>query len=242
MATAILVSVLFLVWVEVIPVWNPISTPMELFYSQRDVYINVTISSTEPEFAERSPVTIHAFGSIGVRSVGDSGFADASVLKNVLMVCAAFSGAYPFLNGQVITDINPQPNGGVCLSITNTPPREHLAMSFGPGAYLTTEDQTVEWLSPTESIPSIIILYNGTISIDGVVRNTISQSYPEKKLQIESLNTIQSTKLYLKSPVEGMTGVVLGLVQAIPWAISKRKQSDSKSPKRSSQNRAKSRR
>lgn|GEM_PF-4896975 len=244
-ATIILVSVLFAVWVEVIPVWTPISIPMDLFYSSRDIFIHATVSSREPEFAERVPVTVHAFGSIGVRSVGSNGFANVSVLKNVLTVCVVFSGAYQVVGDKILTNFNPEPSAGSCLGITITRPRESYNltewMEFGPGAFLVSDDQTIEWLSPTtQSVPSIIITYNGTLSIDGVLRNTISESYPDKSLQIEPNLTLQSDKAYLKDSVVGIIVVVLGLIQAIPWAIRKRKQRALKSPKRPS--RAKSRR
>lgn len=228
--------------------WTSISTPVDLYYSRRDIFIHATVSSKEPEFTERVPVTVHAFGSIGVRSVGSNGFANASVLRNVLTVCVVFSGAYEVVGDKILTNFNSEPSAGSCLGITSTRPHESYNMTsewmeFGPGAFLVNNDQTIEWLSPTtQSVPSIIIVYNGILLIDGVPRNTISESYPDKSLQIEPNLTVQSEKTYLKDSVGGIIGVVLGLIQAIPWVISKRKQRDSKSPKRPSRHRDKSRR
>lgn len=247
MATVVLVSVLFLVWVEYIPVWTPVSTSMDLFYSSRDVFIHATVSSTEPEFTERVPVTVHAFGSVGVQSVGWNGFANASVLKKILVVCVLFSGADDVVAGKILTNFNPEPSAGPCLSVTSTRPPESYNltewMAFGPGAYLGADSQTIEWQNPLpESVPSILIWYNGTLLIDGVVRNTVSESYPDKSLQIEPNLTVQSDKAYLKDSVAGIIVVVLGLIQAIPWAISKRKKRAPKPIKRPSRHRDKSRR
>jgi hypothetical protein len=242
-ATVILVALLFLVWIEVIPVWKPLSTPLELRDPIRDVYIQAIVSTTDPAFAAGVPVTVQAVGSIGTAAAGGSGFENVSVLKTIVTVCLAFSDAHTVRNGQVIMNPARQPtDGAVCLTITNVKPKEHLSSLFGPGAYLAADSATIEWLKPTESIPSMMIYYWGFVRINGVARESTSYSDPTQTVHVEPSSANQTDKTILKSPVEGMVGLVITLLQAIPWAINKRKQPNTKSAKQPSRHRAKSRR
>jgi hypothetical protein len=184
---------------EAIPVWTPVSTQLELLDPNREVYITANVSTTEPELAARVPVTVYAVGSIGTASAGGSTLANVSVLKNIATVCLSFSGAHTVLNGQVIVYPTPQPNdGAVCLGITNIKPKEHLSATFGPGEYLGAGSQTIEWLDPTDSTPSIVIWYWTPALVNGVLRRTNTYSDPTQKLTIEPSSTLESTKRDIK--------------------------------------------
>jgi hypothetical protein len=234
-------------------VWVPASTPLELVNLDRDVYVKATLSTTEPEFATRTPIALHAVGSIGTKSVGGTGFEkNASALKDILTVCLTFSGAHSVVGNQVITNAPAQPtDGAVCLGITNTKPKEDLLWEFGQaGAYLAADTSTIEWLNPTESVPSIVIVYWGVVVINGVPQMTSNYRDPKQSVQVESDATVKSNKVFLKSSVIEIAGVGLGVLNAILLGISKLKQPKSKReskpkvklPKRPSQARAKSRR
>ena len=77
---------------------------MDLLYQDKKIFIHGTVSSTEPEFAERVPVTVHAVGSIGAG------------LDKVWLICLCFSGAYRLENGQVATTINQTPFAGAWIN------------------------------------------------------------------------------------------------------------------------------
>lgn len=194
--------------------WKPFSTPLELFDRARDVYIKANVSTVEPELATRVPVTIHAVGSIGTASAGGTGMENVSVLKNILTVCLSFSGAHTVLNGQVIMNNPPQPSdGAVCLGKTDIKPKESLSAIFGPGAYLAADSQTIEWLNPTESIPSIVIYYWGSVPINGILRTINSYSDPTQSLQIEPYSTLESEKTGNKVLATEVAFLSLTLIQ-----------------------------
>jgi len=213
---------------EIVSVWKAKSQSFDLHYIGKDVFIHVTVSSTQPIFADGTKVTIHAFGSIGTRSVR-SAFDNVGVLyANIADVCVLFSGAYQVVGDQVILDPNPEPRAGACLLITNTRPSESYNltdwMQFGPGAFLSANDQTIQWSSPIESVPSILIKYWGFLMIDGVLRNSISEDYPSKSVLVESHSALDLAKTEMKGFVLAAIGSIFTLVLYLAPAITKLRQ------------------
>jgi hypothetical protein len=210
-------SVLLLVYSEAIPLWKPVERyELDLLFLEKDIFIHATVSSTEPEFADRVPITTHAYGSIGNES-------------NIFIICLCFSGAYFIVNNQVETNINKQPFAGVLLNITHTRPNENLMETFEPGAYLAGIDQTIEWLSPTESVPYIIITYTTFTPLNGLLQQDFaSQGYPAKSLHIESYSMIESEKTSLKSNATDIGIVGLALAEFGLYVIPKRQQREPK--------------
>lgn len=216
---------------EAVPILKPASPiPVELLDTDRDVYIQGTISTTAPEFATEVPVTVYAVGSIGTRSVGGTGYEkNASALKEILTVCLAFSGAHSVVGNRVITNTPRQPtDGAVCLVITSIKPKEDLRTQFGSaGAYLAAHTSTIEWLSPIESVPSILIVYWDPVLINGVVKSTNTYTDPTQKIPIEPYSAIESqkdgTKILATEVAFFSFALIQGFIQ-VALSISKRQQ------------------
>ncbi len=217
-------SISILILFEIVPLWIPFSAPLELLDPKRDVDIKATVSTTQSEFAAQVPITVRAVGSIGTASVGGTGFANVSVLKQIAIVCLAFSGAHSVLNGQVITNSPPQPtDGAVCLGLTNTAPKEDLSNTFRPGAYLAADSATIEWLNPVESTPSIVIYYWGVVVINGTPQRSNTYSDSTQNLHIEPYSTLDMSKTDTKLLVISVIWLVYGL-DILRFALNRRGQ------------------
>jgi hypothetical protein len=191
--------------------------------------MEANVSTTQSELAAQVPVTVYAVGSIGTASAGGSGLENVSVLKNIATVCLAFSGADTVLNGQVIVNAPRQPtDGAVCLGITNTRPRESYNsnewMTFGPGEYLAAGSQTIEWLNPGKSIPSIVIVYWGATLVDGILRRTNTYSDPTQTLRIDSHSSLENTKAETELLPVTLIWSIFSLVQFYLFKLLKRTQ------------------
>ncbi len=201
---------MFLIYIDAIPVLQPRSYPLDLFYKDRNIYVHAEISSRQ-ELAETLPATVHAVGTIG------------GELDKIWNVCVCFSGAYLVENNQVVPTLNQAPFAGEYLSVTHIRPSEISAMTFGQGAYLVGFDQTIEWLSPIESVPAIMVYYrNLTLTNGWLQQNSTSQSYPAKSLHIESYSTLEANKTNIKFYVVSVVGSALAIVQFLLSALSKR--------------------
>jgi len=210
----------------VIPVVKPV-TPrvIDTEWDDARVFIHTTISSSAPEFAEATPIMVHAVGDIGVGSIFLWNMSD---LQDIYTVCICFRDAYWLRNGQIVLNSNQQPYdipyAGVLLSITHTRPSEPLTTIHGPGGYLVGDNETVEWQNPTDSVPAIIITYSNFMLINGVLRTYVIQSFPDKYLHIESSSTLVSDRTNAELPLIEIVATGLVVAQILLSAVAKLRQ------------------
>ena len=114
--------------------------------------------------------------------------------------------------------------------LTKVKPNEYMEMTFGPGAYLVGLDQTIEWLAPIESVPTIIVYYRNFTLVNGIrTQFTASQAYPAKSVHIEPYSTIDSEKSGWRNTAIDTIIVALAIAELGPYAIPKRQKPETKS-------------
>jgi hypothetical protein len=191
-----------LVIFDVIPVMQPVTNTVDLFYIEKSVYIHATISSPQ-DFTQNVVATVHAVGSIG------------SPIKYIWDVCVCFSQAYYVFEGQITPNINQVPYAGPSLNVTQTAPNEPLSETFGPnGSYLVGPDQTIVWQAPVDSVPYIIITYKNNTVVNGIGQNVFaSQGYPAKSIHVESYASMESDKVSAKFYVTSIIAIPLSTIE-----------------------------
>jgi hypothetical protein len=125
--------------------------------------------------AERTPVTLHAAGSMGWE-----------INKTVTGVSVVFDGAYIPVNGVIPLVIGPI-YAGVDLAPTKIPPAnpEGLGVILG-GTYLAGNDASIEWLVQNYYYPRLTVHFaNGTSS---------SVTYTQYPVHVESYSTLESER------------------------------------------------
>ena len=125
--------------------------------------------------AERTPVTLHAAGSMGW-----------DVNKTVTSVSVVFDGAYKPINGEIPLIIGPI-YAGVDLTPTKilSEKPEQLGVIF-EGAYLAGNDASIEWLVQNYYYPRLVVRFvNGSSS---------SVTYTQYPVHVESYSTLESER------------------------------------------------
>jgi hypothetical protein len=107
---------------------------------------------------------------------------------------------------------------------------------FGPGAFLSADDQTIQWQGPIESVPSVLIQYTDFLTIDGVLHNSMSKDFPAKNLHIESSANLDLYKIEAKGLAVAIIMAIIGL-PFLPSLITELRQ-----PKTQKVNRSRARR
>jgi hypothetical protein len=202
---------------------------MDFDYSDQYIFIHATISSMFI-FAERVPVTIHAVGDIGI---GNAFLNVSQLFEGISSICLCFSDAYHLdSNRQPVLNFAQPPQGtalsqqqyaGEYLNMNAHKPNEQLTHIYGPGWYLVGQDSDIEWLSPTNSIPSIIVTFAGINATNGFHQDYVSRSFPSKSLVIQPYSDFASEQTNKEFFAATVVIALFGLGQSILYGIGKRK-------------------
>jgi hypothetical protein len=125
--------------------------------------------------AERTPVTLHAVGSMGW-----------GMNRTVTSVSVVFDGAYTPINGTIPLVIGP-----IYAEVELTPTKnltekpEKLGVILG-GTYLAGKDAVIEWLVQDYYYPSLTVHFDNG--------NSASVTYKQYPVHVESYSTLESER------------------------------------------------
>jgi hypothetical protein len=224
-AVVIIGFLILLVQDNVIPVMQPASNSFNMTWLDESkgiaVTIYVTVSAAQ-DFTATLPVSVGAYGSISNQSLQ---------WEPIWGICACFSDAYATYQGEIIPNPNAQPFAGVYLNTTNIKPGGYSAGEDFAGEYLVGSPQTIEWQSPTQTVPYIIITYRNTTTVNGIGENVqASKGFPDKGFPIEPFSTFESNNAQLKLNATELLVFTGTVVEAMLIFVGKRKSKDKHRP------------
>jgi len=215
-AVVIVGFLILLVQYDVIPVMQPSLNSFDMTWLDETkgiaIFIHVTVSAPQ-DFTATLPVTVSAYGSSSDQQ-----------LRWIWNICACFSDAYEVVEGQIIPNPNAEPFAGVHLNVTHTKPVEYTSAEDFAGEYLVGLSQSIEWQSPTQTIPYIMITYRNTTVIRGIGQNLMTNKpFPDKGFSIEPFSTLESNEANIKLHDTGLLIFAGTIVEAVLLFVGKRK-------------------